>query len=264
MTQSPGPGDPPVDLTAGTTSAGYTTTTTEMPSVTPSGSTGTHGTHDTTDTTQVAKAEGRHVKETAAGAASDVAGTAKEQAGEVAGEARRQAKDLLHEGRAQLQEQAAQQQQRAAAGLRSLEDELRSMARHSSQQDSQQGVAGDLAHQAADRAGSLASWLEGRDPGAVLDEVRGFARQRPLAFLALAAGAGVVAGRLGRGLQADAHDDSSPSATSAGGTVSTYPASGAMATEAGPMGVVPPAVPSSTAPVSSTGTNRPYDTGGGV
>jgi uncharacterized protein YjbJ (UPF0337 family) len=261
MTQSPGPGDPPVDLTAGTTSAGYTTTTTELPSVTPSGSTGAHGTRDTTE---VAKQEGRHVKESAAGAASDVAGTAKEQAGQVAGEARRQAKDLLHEGRSQLQEQAAQQQQRAAAGLRSLQDELRSMAQHSSQPGSQQGVAGDLAHQAADRAGSLASWLEGRDPGALLDEVRGFARQRPLAFLALAAGAGVVAGRLGRGLQADAEGDSSSSRTGVGGTVSTYPTSGAMATEAGPLGVVPPAVPSSTAPVTSTGTNRPYDTGGGV
>jgi hypothetical protein len=37
----------------------------------------------------------------------------------------------------------------------------------------------------------------------VLDEVRSFARQRPGAFLAIALGAGILAGRLARGLAAD-------------------------------------------------------------
>ena len=61
------------------------------------------------------------------------------------------------------------------------------------------GMATDLAHEAADKAQQLAGWLENRDPGSVLDEVRAFARQRPGVFLAMSLGAGIVAGRLARG-----------------------------------------------------------------
>ena len=52
----------------------------------------------------------------------------------------------------------------------------------------------------------MASWLENRDPGSLLDEVKSFARQRPGTFLLAAAGAGLLAGRLGRSLQAGAPD----------------------------------------------------------
>ena len=50
----------------------------------------------------------------------------------------------------------------------------------------------------------MASWLDGRDPGSLLTEVKSFARQRPGTFLLLAAGAGVLAGRLSRSLSAGA------------------------------------------------------------
>lgn len=125
---------------------------------------------------------------------------AKDQAGQVVSETGRQVKDLLHQGRAELGDQAAAQQQRAASGLRSLGEQLRSMADGSEQP----GLASDIARQAAERSQSMASWLENHEPGTVLEEVRSFARRRPGAFLALAAGAGVLAGRLGRGLQAGA------------------------------------------------------------
>ena len=52
----------------------------------------------------------------------------------------------------------------------------------------------------------MASWLENRDPGSLLEEVKSFARQRPGTFLLAAAGAGLLAGRLGRSLQAGAPD----------------------------------------------------------
>lgn len=210
----------------------------------------------------VAKDQAAGVKDTAVDAASNVAGTARDQAGEVAGEARRQARDLLHEGRSQLHDQAGEQQQRAAQGLRSIGDELRSMADGSQQQ----GMASDLAHQAAERVSSVAQWLEGREPGQLLDDVRGFARQRPMAFLAIAAGAGVVAGRLGRGLQADASGSSSGSGSTSGSRsmsgsgsmtstaaapVTTAPVSPAAPTygtpeptTTPPTGVMPPALPS--------------------
>jgi hypothetical protein len=49
--------------------------------------------------------------------------------------------------------------------------------------------------------------------------VKGFARQRPGVFLALAAGAGLLAGRLTRGLAAEAHDGG----TSAAAARTPYP-----------------------------------------
>ncbi|MBF4567857.1 hypothetical protein ITJ57_03670 [Plantibacter sp. VKM Ac-2880] len=142
--------------------------------------------------------------------AGDVAGTAKDAATQVAGEARRQAKDLLHESRSELVEQAGQQQQRVAAGLRSLGEELGGMARSSDQP----GIAADLVSQAASRADAVASWLDARDPGSLLGEVKDFARRSPGTFIGLAALAGIVAGRLTKNLAAEAKESSSDTGSS--------------------------------------------------
>jgi hypothetical protein len=83
---------------------------------------------------------------------------------------------------------------------------------------------GDLVRQAADRSASVASWLEGRDPGSLLDEVKTFARQRPGTFLLLAAGAGILAGRLTRSLSEGAPDNQS--VTAGGGSAERAPISG--------------------------------------
>jgi hypothetical protein len=112
-------------------------------------------------------------------------------------------KHLVSQTRNELTEQAGTQQQRVAEGLRSLGRELESMARGSENR----GIATDLVSQVSERTNAVASWLEQREPGHVVDEVTRFARQRPGAFLALAAGAGLLVGRLGRGLKA-ATDDS--------------------------------------------------------
>jgi hypothetical protein len=85
------------------------------------------------------------------------------------------------------------------------------MARNSEQD----GVATDLARQAADKARMAAGWLADRDPGSLLDEVRSFARKKPGTYLALALGAGVLAGRLTRGLGAPAENSDQPERTSA-------------------------------------------------
>ena len=65
----------------------------------------------------------------------------------------------------------------------------------------QGGMAADVAQQAASRVRDAGQWLETREPGQVVNEVQSFARRRPAVFLALAAGAGLVAGRLTRGLK---------------------------------------------------------------
>jgi hypothetical protein len=159
--------------------------------------------------TNTAKEEASNVAGQAAGAAQNVAGTAKAEAANVAAEAKTNAKDLLHQAKSDLTDQAGAQQQKAAEGIRNISSQLRSMA----DAPDQQGVASDLIRQAAERSESVASWLDNRDPGSLLDEVKSFARQRPGTFLLLAAGAGVLAGRLGRSLQAGA-----PSSTAAPGT----------------------------------------------
>ncbi len=154
-------------------------------------------------TADVAKGQAGEVASTASDAGKHVAGVAGEQASQVASEATQQVKDLVQQTRGELTEQAATQQKRVASGLRSLGEELRSMAQNSEQQ----GIATDLAKQAAERTQAVASWFEDREPGHVVDEVTRFARRRPGAFLAIAAGAGLLVGRLGRGLKA-ANDDS--------------------------------------------------------
>jgi ElaB/YqjD/DUF883 family membrane-anchored ribosome-binding protein len=154
-------------------------------------------------TTDVAKGQAAEVGQGAAEAGKHVAGVAKDQASTVVSEAGSQAKQLLGQTRSELTEQAGQQQQRLAGGLRSLSEELRSMAQNSDQP----GVATDLAHQAAQRSQSLASWLEGREPGQLVTELKSFARQRPGTFLLVAAGVGLLAGRLTRGLK----DEAAPS-----------------------------------------------------
>lgn len=150
--------------------------------------------------TDAAKDEAAELKRTAADSAQTVAETAKTEASNVAAEVKTNARDLLHQAKSDLTDQAGAQQQKVAEGLRSVSTELHSMAAASDQP----GVATDLVRQAAERSSTVASWLDGRDPGSLLTEVKSFARQRPGTFLLLAAGAGVLAGRLSRSLSAGA------------------------------------------------------------
>ncbi|MFV2025710.1 hypothetical protein ACFHWV_13900 [Micromonospora sp. LOL_028] len=62
------------------------------------------------------------------------------------------------------------------------------------------GLAGDLARRASDAAQQAAGWLENRQPGELVDEVRQYARRHPGTFLAGAAFAGLLVGRLSRSL----------------------------------------------------------------
>ena len=139
-------------------------------------------------TTQVAKG--------ATQTGQQVAHTATEQGRHVVTEAGRQARGLFDQARSELQGQAVDQQKRAAQGLHAIGDQLRSMADQAGPQD----TARDLVQQASDRAHRVASWLDQREPGQVVEDVRGLARRHPGAFLAGAAVAGVLAGRLSRNM----------------------------------------------------------------
>ncbi|MFF0121489.1 hypothetical protein ACFYP0_20125 [Micromonospora arida] len=147
-------------------------------------------------TGQQARQEASRVGQQTAQAGGQVAHTAAEQGGQVAAEARRQAQQLTGEATGQIRDQAQTQQRRAAAGLRDLGQNLSSMA----ERDGDSGLAGQVVRKAADAAQQAAGWLDEREPGEVLDEVRTYARQHPTTFLAGAAVAGLLVGRLTRGL----------------------------------------------------------------
>src|SRR5580693_2151196 len=161
-------------------------------------------------TADVVKSQATDLSHSSIQTGKHVADVAREQASGVAMEAGRQGRDLLHQAQGQLEEQAAQGQQRLADQLLSLSDELRSMADASGQG----GMAASLASQAAVRARHAGQWLDDRKPSQVADEMQSFARRRPAVFLALAVGAGLVAGRLTRGLK-DADSDNSATAPAA-------------------------------------------------
>ena len=159
------------------------------------------------DTAQLVKDQASDLANSSAQAGKHVGDVAREQASGVAAEAGRQGRNLLQQAQGQLHEQAAEGQQRIAKKLLSLSDELRSMA-----ENSNQGAAVDVAQQAASRVRDAGHWLEDREPGQVVNEMQSFARRRPTVFLVLAAGAGLVAGRLTRGLKDATAGDSTEKA----------------------------------------------------
>ena len=160
-------------------------------------SSGSGGTADT------AKQQAGRVGDEAKQSGAHVAGVAKEQAAGVAEEAKNQAKGVLGQGRAEVRSQVAQQKQRATGGIRSVGEQLNGLASGSPQP----GVATDLAQQASQQVAKVAEWLESREPADLLADVQRFARRRPGVFLAVAAGVGVVAGRLTRGVAAEVSDE---------------------------------------------------------
>ncbi len=153
-------------------------------------------------TADTAKGEGRQVAGEAKEGGQHVAGVAKEEATKVASTVGEQAKSLLSQSRSELSDQAGTQKQRLAEGLKSFSDELDSMAQNSEQS----GPATDLARQASQHTQALAGWLQDHEPDAVLDEVKRFAQKRPGTFILVAAGVGLAAGRLTRGLTSDSDD----------------------------------------------------------
>lgn len=194
-------------------------------------------------TAQTAKDQAASVAHGAVESGATLAGQAKAEAGEVGREAGRQVKDVLDRGRSEISEQASTQQQKLAQSVRAFGSELGTMAGAASEP----GLASDLVHQVAGRADSVASWLEDREPGDLLTEVTTFARTRPGTFLAVAVGAGLVAGRLTRGVK----DAPSDTGTTAGGA---HRAPGAASTSSAGVPAPLPTQGEASLPTQTTGT----------
>jgi len=137
------------------------------------------------DAASSAAEEGKHVAE-----------VAKDEAQKVAAEARSQARGLLDDAMTQVQDQSRTQRDQLVGTLQTFSDDLERMA----DQGGGSGLAAEVARQVADRARTFGNRIQDREPTDLLDDLRAVARRRPGLFLAGALAAGVVAGRLARGL----------------------------------------------------------------
>lgn len=176
---------------------------------------GRHGVSgDSTGTADVAKDEGRRLQGEAGAAAQHVSSTAQHEAGKVAEEAKQQASNLWHQLQRDAGDQASHQQDRAAKSVRAVSDDLAGLRRGEEPKDA---VTRDLLSMADERVSAIADRLENSSPQDLVQDVRRIASTRPFTFLAIAAGVGLIAGRVTRGL-ADANNDSNGAGTSGTGT----------------------------------------------
>lgn len=158
------------------------------------GESSTVGSSGTGSKAETAKGEAKQVAGTAVDSTKQVAQTAKDEATNVVAEAKQQASSLLDTIRSEGGQQLSSSQNLIADTLHGLSKELGGMASASDQS----GPLTDLAHQASQKGGEIAHWLQDREPADVLESVRSYGRRHPVTFLALCGLAGVVAGRLTR------------------------------------------------------------------
>jgi hypothetical protein len=143
--------------------------------------------------------------------AQHVASTAKEEASAVVSDAGTQARRVVNEATTQLRRQGDDQVNRLAGTLGDLSQELRRMSAAGGE-----GTAAGLAGDAADLFDRLGGRLIEGGLDGTMNEVKRFARNRPAVFLAAAAGAGFVAGRLVRNVDRSAFGGGQPSGDGSG------------------------------------------------
>lgn len=147
--------------------------------------------------------------------AHDTAHEAKSVAKETVSEARTQAKDLIAQTRDEISRTAGEQLQRLSGTTSSLSSEFGKMASSSDERS----LAASLVEQASSYLDKATQWVEGREPGELLDDVKRYASRHPGTFMAIAAGLGLVVGRVARGAKDEHGDDDSAHPTQ--GTPST-------------------------------------------
>ncbi|MGC5015168.1 hypothetical protein ACLQ2R_30770 [Streptosporangium sp. DT93] len=127
-------------------------------------------------------------------AVGEVAETAKGQTQAVAGEARQQARQVVHQLKGRVGDQAHQQSQRAAQGIRQWADDLAAMGEGAKPDSPVSGVV----QQVADQGRRAADYLDQHGLAGAVEDVQTFARRRPGAFLLGAVAAGFLIGRVAK------------------------------------------------------------------
>lgn len=156
---------------------------------------------------QLSQLEADKLKEQTRHSGENVAEHTKQVAGAVKEETVTQAKDLAGQIREDLQQYVGPQQQKIAATVRTISDEIDAISRGEKPQSDY--ITGFLG-QASGYVNSVATSLEQKQPQEILTDVRRFASRRPGLFLAAALGVGILAGRATRNL---GENDQVPSST---------------------------------------------------
>jgi hypothetical protein len=116
--------------------------------------------------------------------------------------------------------EARGQNDRLAEGIRRFADELADMVR-----DRDDSAARGVITQVSQGGRRVADYLAQHGPDGVLREVQDFARRRPGTFLAVAATAGFVVGRLGKGVLTAEPSNTGSSGRASSDRASTSPGS---------------------------------------
>ena len=149
----------------------------------------------------------------------EVTDTAKQEAAMLAEQAKEQASHLFEELSADMREQTSLQQRKVAENLRDISNEFLSML----DQSQASGTAATLVDQASHHSGRVADWLDQREPGDLVNEVKDFARKRPGAFLGIALGAGLLAGRITRNASGSDSQDQGAAGSDLSGATGARP-----------------------------------------
>jgi hypothetical protein len=214
---------------------------------------------DLTDTTIEAQRTGSGQPATIE-QAKDVAVEAKEQAKDVATEAAEQVRSVAQSAGAQargtlagigedISRQAEEQKGRVAQLLRELGDELDQAAGRTNGSGPANGQVAMFAGQAASLSRDASRWLDTHRPRDLVDGVNEFARRRPMTFIAASAAAGLLMGRLTRGMVDAARDSSDGQDDTGVGTASPGMTQGSQA----PIGGYGYSVPASGSTSGTTG-----------
>lgn len=130
-----------------------------------------------------------------------------DQARSVADTAVRETKDILADMGSDLSAEAHSQKLKLVKSLEEFSTELEDVSRSGS------GRVPSLAGDAATRTRNFSQWLERTESREMVRNVEDFARRRPLMFILGSAGAGVLAGRMTRGMIASGNGNGNSDAT---------------------------------------------------
>jgi hypothetical protein len=149
-------------------------------------------------------------------------GQAKQQTQQLAQQARQQAGELANRGSEQVKSQLANQKHEASQRLTPVQTALREAGQQLRKQG--QGSVGQYADKAADQVERFSGYLRETEVDEILDEARGFARQRPALFLGSAVALGFLATRFlkSSSQEASVGNGSSATPTATSSAVTTY------------------------------------------
>lgn len=173
------------------------------------------------DVATTAAERGGAVVQVAKEDARQLAGTVRERASEVTEELSNQTRSLAEETRGQLEAQAKAGAERLATSFREIGEQAQALA-EGRPEDAPNLTdyafrAADTCYGAADRLHALADDVETRGFTGVLEDLQGFARRRPGAFLLGAVAVGFGVGRLVKAEKEQRSDDEDEDATITGG-----------------------------------------------